>query len=85
VITGIPAAQNAPGGGDCQRTHRSQAAGFLCYNSRPAGPSAGQFQPGSEMPYDEFFDQVKNAPLLIMDDFGRNPAPPGQKKSSTSY
>jgi len=28
------------------------------------------FSPGSEVPYDEFFDQVKNAPLLILDDFG---------------
>jgi len=28
------------------------------------------FNPGSEVPYDEFFDQVRNAPLLILDDFG---------------
>ncbi len=28
------------------------------------------FSPGSEIPYDEFFDQVRNAPLLILDDFG---------------
>lgn len=28
------------------------------------------FSPDSEVPYDEFFDQVKNAPLLILDDFG---------------
>ena len=28
------------------------------------------FNPGSEMPYDEFFDQVRNAPLLILDDLG---------------
>jgi len=28
------------------------------------------FNPGSEIPYDEFFDQVRNAPLLILDDFG---------------
>ncbi len=28
------------------------------------------FSPNSEIPYDEFFDQVRNAPLLIMDDFG---------------
>ena len=28
------------------------------------------FNPGSEVPYDEFFDQVRNAPLLLLDDFG---------------
>ena len=28
------------------------------------------FSPNSEIPYDEFFDQVRNAPLLILDDFG---------------
>jgi len=28
------------------------------------------FSPDSEIPYDEFFDQVRNAPLLILDDFG---------------
>jgi DNA replication protein DnaC len=28
------------------------------------------FNPDSEMPYDEFFDQVRNAPLLVLDDLG---------------
>jgi DNA replication protein DnaC len=28
------------------------------------------FNPASEMPYDEFFDQVRNAPLLVLDDLG---------------
>ncbi len=28
------------------------------------------FNPDSEMPYDEFFNQVRNAPLLILDDLG---------------
>ena len=28
------------------------------------------FSPDSEMPYDEFFDQVRNAPLLVLDDLG---------------
>ena len=28
------------------------------------------FNPNSEMPYDEFFDQVRNAPLLVLDDLG---------------
>lgn len=28
------------------------------------------FNPNSELPYDEFFEQVRNAPLLILDDLG---------------
>jgi DNA replication protein DnaC len=28
------------------------------------------FDPASEMPYDEFFEQVRNTPLLVMDDLG---------------
>jgi len=28
------------------------------------------FSPGSELPYDEFFEQVRNAPLLVLDDLG---------------
>ncbi len=28
------------------------------------------FSPDSEMPYDEFFDQVRDAPLLVLDDLG---------------
>jgi DNA replication protein DnaC len=28
------------------------------------------FHPESEMPYDEFFEQVRQAPLLVLDDFG---------------
>jgi len=28
------------------------------------------YSPDSEMPYDEFFDRVRNAPLLILDDLG---------------
>jgi len=38
------------------------------------------FSPGSEMPYDEFFDQVRNAPLLIMDDFGAQSSTPWAKE-----
>ncbi len=34
------------------------------------------FSPGSEIPYDEFFDQVRNAPLLILDDFGAQTSTP---------
>jgi len=28
------------------------------------------FSPGSEMPYDELFNQVRNTPLLVLDDLG---------------
>ncbi len=35
------------------------------------------FTPNSEIPYDEFFDQVRNAPLLVLDDLGA--------QSSTSW
>ncbi len=28
------------------------------------------FNPASEMPYDEFFEQVRNAAVLVLDDFG---------------
>jgi len=34
------------------------------------------FNPGSEIPYDEFFDQVRNAPLLVLDDFGAQSSTP---------
>jgi DNA replication protein DnaC len=34
------------------------------------------FNPGSEMPYDEFFEQVRNAPLLILDDLGAQTSTP---------
>lgn len=42
------------------------------------------FSPDSEMPYGEFFEQVRNTPLLILDDLGLSPVPPGLKKSWTS-
>jgi DNA replication protein DnaC len=38
------------------------------------------FNPGSDMPYDEFFEQVRNAPLLIMDDFGAQSSTPWAKE-----
>ena len=34
------------------------------------------FSPDSEMAYDEFFDQVRNAPLLILDDLGAQSSTP---------
>ncbi|MDI6815297.1 MAG: ATP-binding protein, partial [Dehalococcoidales bacterium] len=34
------------------------------------------FSPDSEIPYDEFFDQVRNTPLLILDDLGAQTSTP---------
>ena len=34
------------------------------------------FSPASEMPYDEFFEQVRNTPLLVLDDFGAQSGTP---------
>ena len=34
------------------------------------------FNPASEVPYDEFFDQVRNAPLLALDDLGAQSGTP---------
>jgi DNA replication protein DnaC len=38
------------------------------------------FNPDSELPYDEFFDQVKSAPLLVLDDLGVQSATPWAKE-----
>jgi len=38
------------------------------------------FSPNSEIPYDEFFDQVRNAPLLILDDVGAQTSTPWAKE-----
>ena len=38
------------------------------------------FSPGSEVPYDEFFDQVRNAPLLVLDDLGAQSGTPWAKE-----
>ena len=34
------------------------------------------FNPASEMPYDAFFDKVRNAPLLVLDDLGAQSSTP---------
>lgn len=62
------------------KTHLAAAIANYCIeNNRPAfyvtAPDLldhlrSTFSPGSEMPYDEFFEQVRNAPLLILDDLG---------------
>jgi len=38
------------------------------------------FSPNSETPYDEFFDQVRNAPLLVLDDLGAQTSTPWAKE-----
>jgi DNA replication protein DnaC len=38
------------------------------------------FSPDSEVPYDEFFDQVRNAPLLVLDDLGAQTGTPWAKE-----
>ncbi len=38
------------------------------------------FSPNSEMPYDEFFDRVRNAPLLVLDDLGAQSSTPWAKE-----
>ena len=38
------------------------------------------FNPTSEIPYDEFFDQVRNTPLLILDDLGAQSSTPWAKE-----
>lgn len=38
------------------------------------------FNPDSEIPYDEFFEQVRNAPLLILDDLGAQSSSPWAKE-----
>ncbi len=38
------------------------------------------FNPESEVPYDEFFEQVRNAPLLVLDDLGVHSGTPWAKE-----
>ncbi|MFC1950095.1 ATP-binding protein [Chloroflexota bacterium] len=38
------------------------------------------FNPNSEIPYGEFFDQVRNAPLLVLDDLGAQSSTPWAKE-----
>ncbi|MDO8568433.1 MAG: ATP-binding protein [Dehalococcoidales bacterium] len=38
------------------------------------------FNPGSALPYDEFFDQVRNVPLLVLDDLGAQTSTPWAKE-----
>ena len=68
------------GGYGCGKTHLAAAIVNYCHeNGRPAlfltTPDLldylrAAFSPDSEVTYDERFEQVRNVPLLILDDFG---------------
>ena len=74
----------------CGKTHLAAAIANECIaHKKPAfyvtvpdllDHLRASFSPGSEMAYDEFFDQVKNAALLIMDDFGAQSSTPWAKE-----
>ncbi len=71
----------------CGKTHLAAAIGNHCIeNDHPVFYTTAPdlldhlratFSPNSEVPYDEFFEQVRNTPLLILDDLGA--------QSSTSW
>ncbi len=74
----------------CGKTHLAAAIANHCIeNNRPVfyvtAPDLldhlrSTFSPSSEMPYDEFFEQVRNAPLLILDDLGAQSSTPWAKE-----
>ncbi len=75
------------GSSGCGKTYLAAAIANHCIaNNRPVfyitvpdllDHLRSTFSPSSEMPYDEFFEQVRNIPLLILDDLGA--------QSSTSW
>jgi DNA replication protein DnaC len=74
----------------CGKTHLAAAIANYCIeNGRPAlyitvpdllDHLRATFSPDSEMPYDEFFEQIRNAPLLILDDLGAQTGTPWAKE-----
>ena len=74
----------------CGKTHLAAGIANYCIeNSRPVfyittpdllDHLRSSFNPDSEMPYDEFFEQVRNTPLLILDDFGAQSSTPWAKE-----
>ncbi|MBI4188344.1 MAG: ATP-binding protein, partial [Chloroflexi bacterium] len=74
----------------CGKTHLAAAiANYRIARNQPAfyitAPDLldhlrSSFSPDSEMPYDEFFEQVRNAPLLILDDLGAQSSTPWAKE-----
>ncbi|MFC1847532.1 ATP-binding protein [Chloroflexota bacterium] len=78
------------GSSGCGKTHLAAAIANSCIeNNRPTfyittpdllDHLRSSFSPNSEMPYDEFFEQVRNAPLLILDDLGAQSSTPWAKE-----
>ncbi len=74
----------------CGKTHLAAAIANHCIaNNHPVfyittpdllDHLRSTFSPSSEMPYDEFFEQVRNAPLLILDDLGAQSGTPWAKE-----
>ncbi len=74
----------------CGKTHLAAAIANYCIeNNQPAfyittpdllDHLRSSFSPNSEMPYDEFFEQVRNTPLLILDDLGAQSSTPWAKE-----
>jgi len=74
----------------CGKTHLAAAIANHCIeNNRPVfyitTPDLldylrSSFNPNSDMPYDEFFEQVRNTPLLILDDLGAQSSTPWAKE-----
>jgi len=78
------------GASGCGKTHLAAAIANQCIDSnRPvfyiSTPDLldhlrSTFNPNSEMPYDEFFEQVRNTQLLILDDLGAQTSTPWAKE-----
>ncbi len=74
----------------CGKTHLAAAIANRCIeNNRPVfyisvpdllDHLRSTFSPDSEVPYDEFFEQVRNTPLLILDDLGAQSSTPWAKE-----
>jgi DNA replication protein DnaC len=74
----------------CGKTHLAAAIANQCIeNNHPVfyittpdllDHLRSRFNPNSDMPYDEFFEQVRNTPLLILDDLGAQSSTPWAKE-----
>ncbi len=74
----------------CGKTHLAAAIANHCIaNNRPVfyitvadllDHLRSAFSPNSEVPYDEFFEQVRDTPLLILDDLGAQSSTPWAKE-----
>jgi len=74
----------------CGKTHLAAATANHCIeNNHPVfyittpdllDHLRSSFSPSSEIPYDEFFEQVRNTPLLVLDDLGAQSSTPWAKE-----